>query len=253
MEWSEPAVILGARAHGETSLILEVMTRDHGRHLGLVRGGRSKTKAAALQPGNLVTARWFARLDQHLGQFTIDPLQLRAGRLMMSSAGLYGLNTVASLLRLLPERDPHAELFDALEVVVEHLCGDQHADHAELNAVIAGALVVRFELAMLEALGFGLDLTRCAATGTTQDLVYVSPKSARAVCREAGTPYHAKLLPLPGFLMPTRAGDPSCHDVVSGFELTRYFLERNVYGPRGMKPDPARASLVRLLERALDD
>ena len=179
MEWHDEGIVLSARKHGETSAILEVMTRGHGRHLGLVRGGRSRRQQPVLQPGNRLSLTWRARLDEHLGTFLAEPLAFNAARLLDNACAVYGLLTLAAHLRLLPERDPHAALYETLAIVIEHL-GDPRS---------AAELVARFELLVLEELGFGLDLTRCAATGSVDDLAYVSPKTGRAVSREAGKPW----------------------------------------------------------------
>ena len=175
MEWRDEGIILGTRKHGETSAILEVMTRAHGRHLGLVRGGRSRKQQPVLQPGNRVDLLWRARLDEHLGIFQAEAIEMNAARLMDSAVAVYGLQTMAAHLRLLPERDAHGGLYEALAVMISHL------DDADA----AGELVARFELLILDELGFGLDLSQCAATGSRQDLAYVSPKSGRAVSRAA--------------------------------------------------------------------
>src|SRR4028119_518659 len=156
MQWTDEGVVLGVRKHGETGVILEVMTSGHGRHLGLVHGGRSKTLQPVLQPGNTVHATWRARLDEHLGTYQVESKDQRAARFIASPLALYGLATLAALLRFLPERDPHRALYETLTVLVEHL------DDPDL----APALFVRFELAILAELGFGLDLSRCAATST---------------------------------------------------------------------------------------
>src|SRR4051812_1352440 len=155
MEWTDEGIVLGVRRHGESSAIVELLTRGHGRHLGLVRGGSSKRMRPVLQPGNSISAVWRARLDEHLGHYLVEGLHLRAGGLLPDSHALYGLTHIAALVRLLPERDPHAIVFSALEAIVDHLG----------EAGLAAALVVRFELLMLSELGFGLDLARCAATG----------------------------------------------------------------------------------------
>src|SRR5215211_2105318 len=222
MQWSDDGIVLGCRKHGESSVILELMTRDHGRHLGLVHGGRSRRLQPVLQSGNTVHAVWRARLDEHLGTYTVEGGDLRAAQLIESPLALYGLGAMAALLCLLPERDPHPGLFESATVLLEHL--DQ-------PAVVPG-LFVRFELAMLAELGFGLDLTRCAATGVTRDLVYVSPKSGRAVSAEAGEPYKDKLLALPTFLRGGAHGAVTAEDVRDGFALTGHFLEARVLRPR---------------------
>lgn len=239
MEWRDEGIILGTRKHGETSVILEVMTRAHGRHLGMVRGGRSRKAQPVLQAGNRVDLIWRARLDEHMGMFQVEALELNAARLFESACAVYGLQTLAAHLRLLPERDPHQGLYEMLGLLIEHL-GD---------AATAGELVVRFELAMLEELGFGLDLSECAATGRQQELVYVSPKSGRAVSREAGLPWHDKMLPLPAFLLGGAGADGGQGSVEQGFRLTGFFFMRHVYEPRGMTPPEARAGFLNALRK----
>lgn len=241
MEWRDDGIILGTRRHGETSVILEVMTRAHGRHLGLVRGGRSRKMQPVLQAGNRVELVWRARLDEHLGFFAVEPVELKAAQFMDSAASIYGLQLMAAHLRLLPERDPHSGLYETLAVVLDHLCEPQ--DAAEL--------VVRFELLVLEELGFGLDLQRCAATGVRDDLVYVSPKTGRAVSREAGEPWRDKLLALPEFLQrgSKRQGDEAA--IADAFTLTGFFLARHIYEPRGMDEPDARIGFIAALRKAL--
>ncbi len=241
MQWTDEGVILGTRRHGESSVIAEVMTRQHGRHLGLVRSGRSRTMQPVLQPGNLVEVTWRARLEEHLGDYKIEPVKARAAALMENAVSVYGVQALAALLRLLPERDPHVHLFDALNVILDHF--DEPVDACELY--------IRFEVAMLNDLGFGLDLTHCAATGAKTGLVYVSPKSGRAVSREAGEPYAEKLLRLPAFLSDEHNKAANDETVAEAFAMTGYFLERHVYEPRGLKMADARAGLrdaaIRLL------
>jgi len=234
-------VVLTTRKHGETDSILEVMTPDHGRHLGLVRGGRSKRHRPVLQPGNELALTWKARLSDHLGQFQIEPETLRAGDLMTSRVGLAGVQPLAFLLRLLPERHPYPRLFEALTVVLDHL------DAADT----AGALLIRFELELLGELGMGLDLSACAVTGSREDLCYVSPRSARAVSRDAGQPYHDKLLPLPSFLLEgeRQAGSElTWQDITQGFELTGFFLDRHV-SDHALRQSGTRALLLNALEK----
>jgi DNA repair protein RecO (recombination protein O) len=235
MQWSDEGLVLGVRKHGESGVILELMTRAHGRHLGLVHGGRSHRLRPVLQAGNSVHATWRARLDEHLGIYAVEPATLRAARFIGSPLALYGLGTMAALLRLLPERDPHRALYESAMVVVEHL--DEPA--------VAPALFVRFELAVLAELGFGLDLASCAATGQQRDLIYVSPKSGRAVSADAGEPYRAKLLSLPAFLRgdPVDA-HPSADEIRAGFALTDHFLRVHVFEPRGLSLPDERARFV---------
>ena len=235
MEWTDEGTIIGLKAHGESAVILEVMTREHGRHLGLVRGGRSAKAQPQLQPGNHVALTWRARLDEHLGEYKVELLSSHAARLMAAPVALYGLGTIAGLLRLLPERDPHPGLYEGFAVLIAHLDEPRFAP----------ALVVRFELAMLSELGFGLDLARCAATGSTDDLSHVSPKSGKAVSRRAAQPYLDRLLSLPAFLVEGQGGrEPSPAELLAGFALTGYFLRRHLFDPRGLREPPERARLV---------
>jgi len=236
MEWRDEGLVIGVRRHGEHSAILEAMTRAHGRCLGLVRGGRSAKLSAALQPGNTLCLVWRARLDEHLGAFSVEPLMLRAGALMQSALALAGVHWLGALMRLLPERDPHEAVYDALTVIAERL-GD---------AAIAPPLIARFEAQMLSECGFRLDLSRCAATGTRERLVYVSPKTGRAVSAEAGAPWRDRLLPLPPFLRegaPVEA-EPSAGEIADGFRTTGHFLARELFAARGEPlPDSRRAFL----------
>ena len=176
MDWTDDGIVLGARRHGEANAILEVMTRAHGRHLGLVRGGAGSRMRAVLQPGNVVRVTWRARLDEHLGHYVVEGVRLRAGELMMAAHAAYGVTHLAALCRLLPERDPHELVHDRLDNILDHL------DDRRL----AAALIARFELQMLGEFGFGLDLAQCAATGATADLIYVSPKSGPYSPKKSG-------------------------------------------------------------------
>ncbi len=239
MNWSDEGIILGTRRHGESSLIVELMTAAHGRHLGLVKGARRSQDRAALQPGNTVSASWRARLDEHLGNFTIEPVTVRAASLMDGPAALYALQVIAGLLRLLPERDSHPALYRRLAHSVEEIG----------EAGMAGALIVRFEVELLRELGFGLDLESCAATGVTADLIYVSPKSGRAVSRKAGAPFCDRLLALPAFLAGSEEV-PAASEILAGFRLTEYFLRRHVLDPRGLALPPARENFIALLSRS---
>ncbi|GAB1581473.1 DNA repair protein RecO [Phyllobacterium phragmitis] len=239
MEWRDEGIILGTRRHGETSAIVELMTRAHGRHLGIVRGGRSRKQQPLLQPGNRVDALWRARLDEHLGTFQLEPLSFAAARLIEMPVALYGIQLAAAHLRLLPERDPHPGLFETLAVVIEHFD----------DPLAAGELLLRFEIMMLEELGFGLDLQSCAATGSREHLAYVSPKSGRAVSRDAGAPYADKLLPMPDFVPSTRIHATSVGEIDVAFRMTGYFLTRHVWEPRAMTPPEARAGFLSALAK----
>ena len=237
MEWRDEGVILAVRGHGETSAIAEILTEDHGRCLGLVRGGRSRHMRPVLQAGNLVSLTWRARLEEHLGNFTLEPVSLRAGFIIENALRLSGLASLTAMAQVLPEREPHPRLYEALRIVLEAI------DHDELWP----ALMVRWEMGLLEELGFGLDLSKCASTGQVEELVYVSPKSGKAVSRGAGAPYHDRLFALPDFLQ--GGGAATAEDVRCGLKLTGYFLERHVYGPRNGVMPQARVMLEQALAR----
>jgi DNA repair protein RecO (recombination protein O) len=232
MEWTDDGIVLGTRRHGEANAILEVMTQGHGRHLGLVRGGGGSRLRPVLQPGNTVRVVWRARLDEHLGHYTVEPLRLHSASQLAASHVVYGVTHLAALCRLLPERDPHPDVHDLLAAILDRLD----------DPATAGAQMVRFELQMLAELGFGLDLARCAATGEEGDLGYVSPKSGRAVSRAAAEPWQDRLLRLPAFL--SEAIEPSLDDIADGFALTGFFLARHVLEPRGMAFAEARDGFV---------
>ena len=236
MEWTDEGIVLGVRRHGESSVIVELLTRGHGRHLGLVRGGAGKRMRPVLQPGNGVTAVWRARLDEHLGYYMIEGTRLRAARLLASPHAVYGVTHLAAVARLLPERDPHENIYEMLDRTL-----DDFEDAGE-----AAVHLIRFELAMLAELGFGLDLEACAATGATADLIYVSPKSGRAVSRTAGAPFSDRLLRLPAFLRPGEGetGGWSDNDLSDGFALTGLFLLRHVLEPRGQGHSDARNGFI---------
>jgi DNA repair protein RecO (recombination protein O) len=240
MQWTDDGIVLGVKRHGEASGILELMTREHGRHLGMVRGAFGSRMKPVLQTGNSVSATWRARLDEHLGNFTVEGQHLRAAHFFAAPHAIYGVTHLAALMRLLPERDPHASLYVAFDHILDHL-GD---------AGVAAPKVVRFELQLLSELGFGLDLAQCAATGTTVDLIHVSPKSGRAVSRAAGSPYADRLLRLPAFLREADAV-PGVKDLADGFALTGFFLQRHVLEPRGLSLPDERAHFIAALTRAL--
>lgn len=240
MDWTDEGIILGVRSHGETASVVELLTRDHGRHLGLVHGGRSRRLRPVLQPGNHVEASWKGRLAEHLGHMAIETRRAYAAEVMDHPMPLAGLATLTALARLLPERDPHPSLYEVSLFVLGFL------DEPE----VWPALLVRWELALLEELGFGLDLAACAATGSNDDLIYVSPKSGRAVSASAGEPYHDRLLALPPFLRGRSQGTVSRTDLAAGFALTGHFIETRILVPRGETLPEVRGRLTDMLARA---
>lgn len=239
MQWSDEGVILSVRPHGETAAVAEIFTRAHGRHLGLVHGGRSRRLRPVLQTGNHVGAVWKARLAEHLGHVSVELRKGYAAQAMEDPLALAGLSSLCALARLLPERDPHPNLFEVTLFVLGYL------DEPD----VWPALLVRWELALLDELGFGLDLSACAATGAKADLIYVSPKSGRAVSAAAGAPYKERMLRLPVFLAKGRQGAASDADVVAGLELTGHFLETRVLIPRDEAMPEARQRFKDLMMR----
>jgi DNA repair protein RecO (recombination protein O) len=239
MNWTDEALVLSVRAHGESAAVTELFTREHGRHLGLVHGGQSRRMRPVLQTGNHVEATWKGRLADQLGHFTLETRRAFAAEAMADPARLAALSTIAVLARLLPERDPHPSLYEVTLFVLGFL------DEAE----VWPALLVRWELALLEELGFGLDLARCAATGSNDHLRFVSPRTGRAVSAAAGEPYRERLLELPSFLAGGSGRTPSGEDLAAGFRLTGHFLETRVLAPRQSALPDVRQRLIDLVTR----
>lgn len=236
MDWRDEGIVLSARGYGETGAILELFTREQGRHLGLVHGGAGPRMRSVLQPGNKLKAHWRARLSDQLGTYQVELVRPLAGLLMDDPLALLALSAASAVCGVVPEREAHPALYDGYEVLLETL----------QDGAVWPAIFVRFELGLLQELGFGLDLTRCAATGVRDDLIYVSPKSGSAVSRVAGEPYKDRLLRLPGFLVGSQAGEASPGDVAEGFRLTGHFLERHLFAAHGRHLPDAR---LRLMEK----
>jgi len=240
MEWRETGFVLAARRHGENAVILELLTRDHGRHAGLVRGGQSPKLRAVLQPGNEVAAVWRGRLAEHLGSVACEIVRAYAARILDDPGRLAALSAATALVAAaLPERAPHPDVFASFERLLKTL--DSATDWP--------ARYVGWERDLLAALGFGLDLGSCAVTGATTDLAYVSPRTGRAVSRAAGLPYHNKLLALPEFLW---GGKPADRDqVAQGLALTGHFLVYHVFLPQGRTLPAARTRLAERMRQTV--
>jgi DNA repair protein RecO (recombination protein O) len=240
MDWRDQGILLSLRKHGETSVIIDVFTEHHGRHAGVVRGGTSRKIAPILQPGAQLDLLWRARLEDHIGSYQVEPLRSRAAAAMSGRLALAGLNTVTSLLSFcLPDREAHGPLYKRTEQLLDLLGQDEVWPLAYLN----------WELALLEEMGFGLDLSRCAATGATEGLTYVSPKSGRAVSRSGAGEWADRLLPLPPCL---RGEGPAPDDEIAiALGTTGYFLEQRLAPELGNKPLPdARARFVEAFIRS---
>ena len=238
IEWQAEAIVLAARPHGESAVVAELLTRQQGRCAGLVQAGQSKRMRAVLQPGNQVSAVWRARLSEHLGRFAIELTASRAAGFFDSPGRLAALSSAAALCAAsLPEREPHPASYDGFVALLEALEGEHWAE-----------VYVQWELLLLGDLGFGLDLSRCAAGGENDQLAYVSPRSGRAVSLSASEPYRDRLLPLPGFLAGRGTGGE--REVAEGLALTAHFLERHIFHPRDRRLPAERLRLAQRFSAA---
>lgn len=239
MDWNDHAFVLSSRKHGETSAIVTLMTRERGVHAGLVRGGSGNAKRGVLQPGNLVSAHWRGRLAEHLGSYTCELIHAHSATLLDSPDPLAALSAALAICeRALPEHESHRAVFDGLTVLLGALEGGDWP-----------SVYVKWELGLLGELGFGLDLESCAATGSNEELAYVSPKSGRAVSIAAAEPYLKSLLVLPPFLLDSGVAGGT-RDIIDGLTLTGYFLDRHVFGQSGNgNAPPARHRLFERLRR----
>ena len=239
MQWRGQGILLSVRRHGETSAIIEVFTPEQGRHAGVVRGGTSRKIAPILQPGAQLDVAWWARLDNHIGTFTVEPLHSRAAQVMNDRLALAGMLSVLALLRFaLPERAPQPGLY-ARSLALLDLLGQSD---------LWPLAYLRWEQALLDDMGFGLDLGACAVTGATTDLAYVSPKSGRAVSRAGAGEWASRLLPLPACLLGQGLGD--LEDVMQGLQVTGHFLLHHLAPGLGASALPdARLRFVDALAR----
>jgi DNA repair protein RecO (recombination protein O) len=241
MHWTDEALILDLAKYGDNAAIVHVFARAHGRYNGVSRAAMSSRQRASYQPGNLVEAQWKARLEAHMGNITCEPVQSLSALVMHDALRLSAMASLCALLKaMLAERDPHPALYDCARQLALEIA------HAEPD--VWPATYARFELQLLQECGVGLDLTLCAATGGQEDLVYVSPKSGRAVSAGAGEPYRERLLALPAFLRDAgaRAGRA---EVLQALALTGFFLERDWFGVHHQTAPQARGRLLALLSR----
>ncbi|MDE0202933.1 MAG: DNA repair protein RecO [Rhodospirillaceae bacterium] len=242
MEWSDTGIVLSARRHGESAAVVSLLTEHHGRHAGLVHGARGRRARGLYEAGNTLSARWQARLAEHLGRYTCELVRARASLLLDDPQRLAALAAVCALAEAsLPERHPYPQVYGATVRLLDALEASERWAEA----------VVRWELALLAELGFGLDLSACAATGTVEGLAYVAPRSGRAVSREAAAPYAEKLLSLPPFLArPEDAAAAPAADIVAGLRLTGWFFEKHVFGGQGGRMPAARGRFIDRLQAA---
>ncbi|MEM1075635.1 MAG: DNA repair protein RecO [Pseudomonadota bacterium] len=228
MEWRDHGILLNLRKHGETAAIIDVFTPSRGRHAGVVRGAASRRLAPVLQPGAQVDVTWRARLEDHIGAFQVEPLRSRAAAALDNRLSLAGLNAVTALLTFcLPEREAHPQLYKRSEQLLDLL---EQSD-------IWPLAYLRWEICLLEEMGFALDLNRCAVTGCHDELAYVSPKTGRAVSRRAAGDWADRLLSLPPVML--GQGDAPDQEIAQAFETTGFFLNKNLAQNLGEKPLPA--------------
>ena len=225
MQWRDDGFVLGARRHGETAAVVHLLTREHGRHAGLLHGAFGRRRRGLAEPGNRVAATWQARLEGNLGTYDLELVAANAADLLTAPERLAALAAACAVADgAVPEREPHPALFDAFAAVVAAVLDDP-------DGAVWPVVYVRFELGLLQELGFRLELDRCAATGATTDLVFVSPRTGRAVSREAGAPYEDRLLVLPRFLAGAAVAEEITPvDIAAGLALTGHFLARHVFG-----------------------
>jgi DNA repair protein RecO (recombination protein O) len=240
MDFEDDAFVLAARPHGEAGAIVDLLTASHGRYVAHVAGGASRRMRPFLQPGARVTVRYRARVSEQMGSASLEPEGEGPAALFDDPLALSGLSAAAGVAAsALPEREAHPGAFFAFEALAGAL----------LDIEIWPAVYVRFEAGLLQELGFGLDLSKCAVTGSADDLVYVSPRTGRAVSREAGAPYAERLLKLPPFLLSAQGG-LAAGDIAAGLDLTGHFLERFVFSVMNRPLPPVRVWLVDRLKDA---
>ncbi|MBY6044195.1 DNA repair protein RecO [Phaeobacter italicus] len=239
MEWRDQGILLRMRRHGEGSAIVDMFTAEHGRHAGVIRGGASRKMAPILQPGAQLDLLWRARLEDHLGSYQAELMRSRAGAALSGRLALAGLNAVTGLLAFcLPDREPHPDLYLRSERLLDLLGEDD----------IWPLAYLQWEMALLEELGFGLDLSCCAVSGALEELIYISPKSGRAVSRASAGEWADRLLPLPAVMR--GEGEAGTGEILQGLSTTGFFLEHRLAPSLGNTPLPeARGRFLDVLTR----
>ncbi|WP_262695524.1 DNA repair protein RecO [Kordiimonas aquimaris] len=244
MEWTDEGIVLSVNRFGENDAVLEVMSRAHGRARGFVKGGMGRRNKANLQPGNMLSLTWRSRIEANLGRFQLELIHSPLGNLISDGRRMSALAAVTAVVAsTMPERESHQGVYQALQGYVSLL------EAEEGTSAHWAAALAQIEHGILNELGYGLDLTTCAATGRQDDLIYVSPKSGCAVSSEAGAPYKDKLLALPSFLINADEGERSMRSAIQGLKLTGYFLERNVWIVAGNGQPDARERFVSSIQR----
>lgn len=240
MHWTDQAIVLSAKKYGESSAIVTLLTAEHGIFKGLVRGISGKKQRGIYQTGNLIEAIWRGRLSEHLGNFTAELESANAAMLLSSSSKLSALLSISSILEsVLPEREPHMDVFEHLVDFIEHLTEDKNWP----------LYYVAMEFKLLNLLGFGIDVSSCAATGAVEDLIYISPKSGRAVSRTAGDPYRDRLFAMPKFLTNGYNSDIKMHEIINAMNICSYFLEKYRFKPHNASLPDARLRFAEIMKK----
>jgi DNA repair protein RecO (recombination protein O) len=241
MEWIDEGIVLSARPHGENAAVVTLLTAAHGRHAGLVPGGQGRAARPVLQPGNRVSVKWRARILDHLGNYTLELVAAQAALWLDSQEILAIISSACAVTEAsLPERQPMPGVYAGLATLLSM----QDAD-------LWAPVYIKWEMALLQALGYGLDLSQCAASGKTENLAYISPRTGRAISREEGEPYQGKLFPLPTFLLGGGAWNTA--DILQGLEITGHFLSRHVFAnPHSRHLIPRDGDLPQARQRLLD-
>ncbi len=233
MEWTDVGYVISTKKFGESSVILDAFTRDRGRFQGLVKGGSGRRKRSLLQIGNCLKLTWRARIEDQLGQFQIEAIKLNTGYILSSKLAPLGLSSICELIKKLPDRQAYGQLYDSFETVLAHLIEDE-------NWL---PLLIRWQIGFLQQMGYGLDLSKCAVTGDTQNLHYISPKTGRAVCENVGLPYKGKLFTIPPFINGDFEQEITPEHLYEGFKITEYFLKKHIYNVHNL-PFPEAQKLL---------
>ena len=243
LSFTDESLILTVDKFGDSDAIVSLFTVQHGLVRGVVKRGMTSKNRADMQPATLVEATWKARLPEHMGTVTVEARHSFAARVMHDPLKLSAVGSVMALLAAsLAERDAHPELYAQTLTFLQHVA-------AGTDQLVWLAEYVRLELALLELAGFGLDLTCCAATGSTDALAYVSPKSGRAVSQSAGAPYHDRMLKLPEFIRDAGHFPDAMAEITDGMALTGYFLETRLLPALHRHPPALRAHFMGLVAR----
>lgn len=243
MEWQENGYVISTKKYGESAVILDAFTRERGRFSGLVRGGTGRNKRSILQVGNFLKLNWRARIEDQLGQYQVEAINLNTGYILSSKLAPLGLSVICELIRKLPDRQAYGQLYDGFETVLKYLIEDD-------NWL---PLLIKWQIGFLQQMGYGLDLSKCAVTGTTDNLYYISPKTGRAVCEDVGLPYKGKLFIIPPFIRGDLDQEVTVENLLEGLRITEYFLKKHIYNVQNIPFPEAQKLLFDLVYKQLDN